>query len=97
MSETGEHKERRRAVSRATARLTVPQSEAAENTGTIYHAKQGGVIRGGAVESHLSSRLNEIEDRATAVEPTKIVIAIVVVSLIFIAIVTWLIASMPAK
>jgi hypothetical protein len=97
MSDTGEHKKRRRTVSRSTTRLTAPQAEVEPPANCTDHAKQGGIIRAGAVESHVSSRLNEIEDKAMAVDPTKIVVSIVIIALIFIAVITWFIAVTPTK
>lgn len=97
MSETDDHKERRRAVSRSTARLTPHQAEMVKHSIPADHAKQGGIIRDSAMEAPLSSRLNEIEDKAMAVEPTKVVISIVIFAVIFIAVITWLIAVMPPK
>lgn len=92
MSQSDKRK-RRRAVSRSTARLTVPQTERVEAVDSSLHAKHGGIIRDDINQVNLS----DIEDKAIAVDPTKVVIVIAVFALIFIAIITWFIANEPPR
>lgn len=90
-------KMRRRAVSLSMARLTTPKTEPSPTIDTREHAKQGGILRDDITELNLPASLSNIEDKAMAVDPTKIVLVIVVFALIFIALITWFIANEPPR
>lgn len=103
MNGSKKRKRWRRAVSRSMARLTASQTEPMKTPEIIdppemnERAKQGGILRDEITLLDLPVRLSNIEDNSMTVDPTKIVLLIVIFALLFIGFITWLIATTPPK
>jgi len=71
--------------------------EIMESPDANEHAKQGGILRDEITLLDLPVRLSQLEDSSMTVDPTKIVLVIVIFALLFIGFITWLIATTPPK
>ena len=58
--------------------------------------KTGGVMRPDTGALRVPSDLND-EDRGSSILPNKVVLVIALLALLFIAIIAWFVAHMPAK